>query len=113
MSDGITAFEAVAALAGSSVLSVSVGALLARRRDNFKALTDVLMDRVTKLETRVDTVETKLDAEQIAHEKTRMVLAAREMTLAAARAFIRTVQRWAAGDRVDPIPTPPDEVMAE
>lgn len=105
--------EAVVAVASSSVLSVSVGALIARRRDNFKVLTDVLVDRVTKLETRVDTVETKLDAEQIAHEKTRMTLAARELALAAARAFIRSVQRWAAGDRLDPPPEPPAEVMAE
>ncbi|AID59132.1 membrane protein [Mycobacterium Phage Rosmarinus] len=112
MSDLMTG-ETVGMIAGSSVLSGAVGALLSRRRDNFKTLTDALIKRVTDLEGRVDTVESKLDAEQTAHEHTRRLLVQSEALLAAARAFIRTVMRWSAGDRAEPMPTPPDEVMAE
>ncbi|AVO21971.1 hypothetical protein I5G90_gp68 [Mycobacterium phage Adonis] len=112
LSDVMTA-ETFGMIAGSTVLSGGVVALLSRRRDNFKALTDALIKRVTDLEGRVDTVETKLDAEQTAHEHTRRLLVQSEALLAAARAFIRSVMRWGAGDRSEAMPTPPDEVMVE
>lgn len=103
----------IVALCGSPVLAAGVVALFARRRDNFKALTDMLINRVGNLETRVDTVETKLDAEQVAHDHTRTLLVRSEAALAAARAFIHSVMRWGASDRAEPMPVPTAEVMGE
>lgn len=104
---------AIVALCGSPALAAVAVGFFARRRDNFKALTDALIKRVTDLETRVDTVETKLDAEQAAHDVTRTLLVRSEAALAAARAFIRSLMRWATGDRAEPMPMPAAEVMGE
>ncbi|QXO13958.1 hypothetical protein SEA_ILLUMINE_33 [Mycobacterium phage Illumine] len=99
----------VAALViGSPITGAAVAALLARKRENFKALTEAysaLIDRVSGLETRVDTVEKKYDEEKRGHERTRALLAI-------AMLFIRTVMNWGAGDRTGPMPVPPADLMA-
>ncbi|AXQ53053.1 hypothetical protein SEA_RANDO14_33 [Mycobacterium phage Rando14] len=109
----VTQGAMIVALCGSPVLATAVGVLVARRRDNFKALTDMLVKRVGDLEARVDTVESKLDAEQAAHDHTRTLLVRSEAALAAARAFIRSMMRWATGDRGEPMPVPTGEVLGE
>ncbi|AIW03020.1 hypothetical protein MURUCUTUMBU_33 [Mycobacterium phage Murucutumbu] len=99
----------VAALViGSPITGAAVAALLARKRENFKALTEAygaLIDRVSGLESRLDTVEQKYDDEKRGHERTRSLLAI-------AMLFIRTVMNWGAGDRTGPMPVPPAELMA-
>lgn len=103
----MSAAELVAMLAGSSLLTALITALLSRRRDNFKALTEAygaLIERVTTLETRLDTVEGNLDNEKRGHEHTRSLLAV-------AMVFVRTVMNWGAGDRRGPMPVPPAELM--
>ncbi|QFG08421.1 membrane protein [Mycobacterium phage Guanica15] len=93
---------------GSPITGAAVAALLSRKRENFKALTEAygtLIERVTGLETRVDTVETRLEAEKRGHEHTRGLLAI-------AMVFIRSVMNWGAGDRRGPMPVPPAELMA-
>lgn len=99
----------VAALViGSPITGAVTVALLARKRENFKALTEAygtLIDRVSGLEARLDTVEQKYDDEKRGHERTRGLLAM-------AMLFIRTVMNWGAGDRGGPMPVPPAELMA-
>ncbi|ALF01406.1 hypothetical protein SEA_LILPHARAOH_29 [Mycobacterium phage LilPharaoh] len=105
--DTLTAAELVTLIAGSSVATALVTAVLSRRRDNFKALTEAygaLIERVTGLESRLDSVEGKLDDEKRGHEHTRSLLALAMM-------FIRTVMNWGAGDRRGPMPVPPAELM--
>ncbi|ASR85234.1 hypothetical protein I5H06_gp70 [Mycobacterium phage SirPhilip] len=105
--DGLSANEIVTLLAGSSLLTAFVTALLSRRRDNFKALTEAygaLIERVTGLEGRLDSVEGKLDVEKRGHEHTRSLLSI-------AMVFIRSVMNWGASDRLGPMPVPPAELM--
>ncbi|QFG09416.1 hypothetical protein I5H08_gp071 [Mycobacterium phage Yuna] len=105
--EGLTAAETVTLLASSSLLTSLAVAMLGRRRDNFKALTDAygtLIERVTGLEGRLDTVEGKLDDEKRGHEHTRSLLAI-------AMVFIRSVMNWGASDRQGPMPVPPAELM--
>ncbi|QAX95571.1 hypothetical protein I5H03_gp075 [Mycobacterium phage Nibb] len=99
--------ELVTLIASSSLLTAFVTAMLSRKRDNFKALTEAygtLIERVTSLEGRLDTVEGNLATEKRGHEHTRGLLAI-------AMVFIRSVMNWGAGDRLGPLPVPPAELM--
>ncbi|WNM74120.1 membrane protein [Mycobacterium Phage Nergal] len=98
---------AIALILGGPILTAGATALLSRRRDNFKALTEAytaVIERVTGLEGRVDSLEGKLSDERREHEHTRSLLTLAQM-------FIRTLMHWGAGDRQEPMPTPPAELQ--
>lgn len=112
--DGLTGAEVVGIIAGSNVLAVGVGAWLSRRRDTFAVFTDAyekLAVRVTALETKLESVEAKLGAEKEAHTLERVAHEQTKSLLRMAVVHIRAVMNWAAGERANPIPVPPAELM--
>lgn len=103
----LTPGTALLLILGGPLLTLLATHLLGRKRDNFKSLTEAytaVIERVTGLETRVDSLEGKLSDERGAHERTRSLLTIALM-------FIRTVTNWGAGDRVGPMPVPPAELQ--
>lgn len=109
MSVSLDALQWVGIIAGSSVLSSAVTALVARRRDTFEVLTtayDKLGERVIRLEVRLEDIEKDLGAERAEHEHTKS-------KLRRAMDFIRTVMVWGATERVEPLPVPPAELMVQ
>lgn len=112
--DGLTGAEVVGIIAGSNVVSVGLGAWLSRRRDTFAVFTDAyeaLALRVTALETKLSSVEANLGAEKEAHASERVAHEQTKSLLRMAVVHIRAVMNWAAGERSNPIPVPPAELM--
>lgn len=105
----LTTADVVGLLAGSSVLSASVTALVARRPSMAKVFAENYRDvveRLTKVEARLDTVEKELDSERRDHGITRE-------SLRTALRWVRESVAWAAGPRHTEFPTPPVELMRE
>lgn len=107
--DDLAGADIVALIATSSLVTAIGTALLSRKRDNFKALSEAygqLIERVSGLEARLDSVEGKYDDEKNKHENTRSLLSI-------ALLYIRTVMNWGAGDRTGPMPVPPAELQVK
>jgi len=105
----MTPAEWVSLAAGSSVLSAAVTAVAARRPSMAKVFAENYRDvveRLAKVETRLDTVERERDAERQEHGFTK------EMLRSALR-WIREALAWAAGPRLTEFPPAPPELMKE
>ncbi|MGB5794442.1 MAG: hypothetical protein WBH51_01470 [Mycolicibacter algericus] len=105
----MTTAEVIAALAGSSVLSSAITAVVMRRPAMVEAFTESygkLAQRVTTLEGKVSTLEAALDSEKGEHSKTRDLLRL-------ALRHIRDILAWGAGDRTGPLPDPPEGILHE
>ncbi|MCA2331645.1 hypothetical protein JF714_14455 [Mycobacterium avium] len=105
----ITPVEWAGLVAGSSVLSASVTAVASRRPSMAKVFAENYRDvveRLAKVETRLDVVERERDAERQDHGQTKEILRA-------ALRWIREAVAWAAGPRHTDFPPPAPELMRE
>lgn len=96
-------------IAGSGGLSAAITAMLSRRPSMAAVFAENYRDvveRLTKVEARVDTLEGELSEERKGHGLTR------EMLRVALR-FIHDVVAWAAGPRITEPPAPPADLMRE
>lgn len=105
----ISPLELGGLLLGSNVLSTTATALVTRRpsmaqvfANNYK---DVI-ERLTKVETRLDLVEHELQEERSAHSRTKD-------TLASALRHIREFTAWLNGPRHSEAPQTPQELVTQ
>ncbi|BCP36354.1 hypothetical protein MINTMi198_17240 [Mycobacterium intracellulare M.i.198] len=105
----MTPFEWASIIAGSTVLSSAATALATRRPSMAKVFAENYRDvveRLSKVEARLDTVEKDLDKERADHASTRELLRT-------CLRWIREAVAWAAGPRHTEFPTPPAELVKE
>jgi hypothetical protein len=105
----ITQLEWVSMIAGSGASSAAITAVINRRpsmaqvfANNYK---DVI-ERLTKVETRLDSVEHELVAERTAHSRTKDILAS-------ALRHIREFTAWVSGPRHSEAPATPADLLKE
>lgn len=105
----LSTIELVGLLAGSNVLSVVCGGMLAKRKDTFAVFTDAyeaLAVRVTTLEQKLESVEAALGVERTQHDQTKHLLRV-------AVEHIRAVIAWGVTDRTADLPVPPASLMVQ
>lgn len=105
----ITPVEWIGVAAGSSVLSSAVTAVASRRPSMAAVFAENYRDvveRLTRVEARVDSLESELSDERKEHGFTKEALLV-------ARRWIREAVAWATGPRHAEFPTPPADLLKD